>query len=423
MSQQRVRTVLLSAVTVLIASLLFAFGFLLHVVIDRGQDQDARTAQRSAAVSGDQQLDPKVLDEIIAILQEDFVDQTRIDRELLLQGAIQGIFTSLNDPHSTYIDPRTYSISRDDFSGAFQGIGATVAKDGDYVVISRPLPDTPAERAGIRAGDRLLSVNGEDAFGWGVEKAVLKIRGPRGTTVELKVRHADGTEQLFKIVRDEVLVASVDTTPPTRKFVDANGTEVTDLGYIHIRSFTARTPRELSDQVEAAQRRGVKGLILDVRGNPGGLLRETVQISDMFLDKGRILAQIDRDGREQTVDARAGNEITSLPIVIVQDETSASGSEVLAAALQENGRATVVGSKSFGKGTVNHARELSNGGAVYVSIARWLTPRGAQIEGQGVQPDVAVALTADDIERGRDVAIIRAVDLLRAGARPARAAG
>ncbi|MBM4415888.1 MAG: S41 family peptidase [Chloroflexi bacterium] len=422
MGSQGVRAVLLSAITVLIASMLFAFGFLLHAVIDRNQDDQARAVQRSAVADGLDELDPKLLDEIIAILQEDFVDQTRIDRELLLQGAVQGIFTSLNDPHSTYIDPRTYSLSRGDFSGAFQGIGATVAKDGDYVVISRPLPDTPAERAGIRAGDRLLSVNGEDAFGWGVQKAALKIRGPRGTTVEIKVRRADGSEHTFKIVRDEVLVASIDTTPPTRKFIDTTGAEVKDLAYIHIRSFTSRSPKELSDAVEAAQRAGAKGLILDVRGNPGGLLRETAQITDMFLEKGTILAQIDRDGREQRIEARAGNEITKLPLVIVQDETSASGSEVLAAALQENGRATVVGSKSLGKGTVNHARELSNGGAVYVSIARWLTPKGAQIEGQGVQPDVAIALTADDIEQARDVAILRAIELLRSGT-PVRAAG
>jgi carboxyl-terminal processing protease len=199
----------------------------------------------------------------------------------------------------------------------------------------------------------------------------------------------------------------------TRSLRDAGGAEVTDLGYLRIRSFTNRTPKELSDVVDAAKAKGARGLIIDVRGNPGGLLNETAQTADMFLDKGIIVIQVDRSGTERTITARAGNEITTIPIVVVQDEFSASGSELLAAALQENGRATIVGSRSFGKGTVNHARELSNGGAVYVSIARWLTPGRQQIEGQGVRPDIEVTLTADDIEAQRDVAIQRAVDVLR----------
>ncbi|MEZ4554825.1 MAG: S41 family peptidase [Dehalococcoidia bacterium] len=413
MGQNGVRNVMLAVISVLIATMLFAVGFLTRVVVEPDQ-QDAAPATTAGQALEPGEVDSVILDEIISILQDDFVDPSRIDPELLYQGAIQGIFTQLNDPHSTYIDPRTYALSKDDFSGAFQGIGATVAKEGDYVVIVRPLPDTPADRAGIQGGDRLLEVDGEDATGWSVEKAVLKIRGPRGSTVELKLQHQDGSVQTYALVRDDVLVASVDTLPPGGTLRDASGAEVTDYAYIRISSFTSRTPAELQTEIRNALDRNVKGLLLDVRGNPGGLLNETLQIADMFLDRGAMLTQVDRDGTEQRFDARPGT-ITSLPIVIVQDEFSASGSEVLAAALQENGRATVVGSRSFGKGTVNHVRELDNGGAVYVSIARWLTPDGNQIEGAGVEPDVLVTLTPEDIEEQRDVAVHRAIDTLRGG--------
>jgi carboxyl-terminal processing protease len=243
---------------------------------------------------------------------------------------------------------------------------------------------------------------------------VLKIRGPKGTSVDLKLRHPDGSEQDYTVTRDDVLVASVDTAPPGGVLRDSTGAEATDIGYIRITSFTSRTPQELTDELQAALQRGVKGIILDLRGNPGGLLNETVQIADMFLNQSLVLTQVDRDGKQTQYQAHDGT-LTDLPLVVVQDEFSASGSEVLAAALQENGRATVIGSKSFGKGTVNHLRELKNGGAVYVSIARWLTPDGNQIEGAGVTPDVPVTLTSDDIDAGRDVAVFRAIDVLRNG--------
>ena len=404
MNATRWRIAGIAAVCVLMASLLVAVGFLGRMVLEPSQTAVVTTSEGT-------DLDPEVINEIIAILGEDFVEPDRATPELLFDGAIRGIFSEgLNDPHSGYINPRDYALARDDFSGGFQGIGATVQQQDDYVVIQRTLPGTPAERAGLRAGDVILTVNGEDAAGWSVQQAVLKIRGPRGTEVELRVRHGDRTEETYKLKRDDVLVASVSVLPPGGTLKDASGTEATDISYIHIASFTSRTPKELTDLINEANRAGKKGLILDVRGNPGGLLSETAQIADFFLDNGVIVSQVDRDGREQRIDARPG-QLTQLPVVIVQDQESASGSEVLAAALRDNGRAKVIGSRSFGKGAVNHYRELTNGGAVYVTIARWLTPLGEQIEGQGVPPDVEVAATQTE-----DVPVFRAIDMLRSGA-------
>ena len=413
------RNTLLGVIGILIGVMLIAVGFLGRAITE----DDEVAAVAAPTVTADSSPDPVlqsgpdflVLDEILQILENDFVEPDLVDPEYLHGAAIRGIFDALDDPHSTYIDPQTYAMSREGFSGVFQGIGATVEKPAgsDYIVIVRPLPDTPAARAGLLSGDQILAVDGEDAAGWTLDEGVLRIRGPQGTPVELLIRHPDGVEELITIVRDEIHSVSVSTQPLLQQtLTDSAGNEVTDIGYVYIAQITRRTPDELTQIVNELEDRGVTGLIIDVRLNPGGLLAETTEIADMFLDQGPIVIQVDRDGNEQVWSSSPG-QITYLPIVIIQDEFSASGSELLAAALQENGRATVIGVDSFGKGTVNNVRELSNGGAVYVSIARWLTPDRNQIEGRGVKPDIVVEFTMDDIDQGRDVQAERAIDFLR----------
>lgn len=406
--------ILLGVIAVLIGVMLVTLGFLGRVLTEPDEATIVGSVEpddgRPAAIS---EADFLILDEILQVLESDFVDPDVVDAEYLHSAAISGIFEALGDPHSTYIDPETYQLSRDDFSGAFQGIGATVEKpdDSEFIVIVRPLPETPAEAAGIVSGDLILEVDGEDASGWTVDEGVIRIRGPQGTPVELLIRKADGSEELVTIVRDEIELSSV----TTRTLQDADENDITDIGYVYIQQFTRRSPDELVQIIEELEATGISGLILDVRLNPGGLLVETTQIADMFLDEGIIVIQVDREGNEEIASARAG-QVTDLPIVILQDDFSASGSELLAAALQENGRATVIGTPSFGKGTVNHVRELSNGGAVYVSIARWLTPDRNLIEGRGVTPDIEVEFTLEDVEAQRDVQVERAVEFLREAA-------
>ena len=410
------RNAVIGLAAALIAVLLVATGFLARVVTEPAataatvEASDGLIEETTRQSDGD--FDGDLLAEIARVLAQDFVDESRVDPELLREGAIQGMFDALNDPHSAYIDPDTYALSRDDFEGAFQGIGATVSKQENYVVIVQPIPDTPAARAGLQSGDIILAVNGQDAENWSVEQAVLEIRGPQGTSVDITIRRSDGSEETLTIVRDEIPVYSVTTTPPTGRLLDEAGEEADEFAYIRILQFSRNTPQELRDAITAAEAAGAQGLILDVRSNPGGLLRETIEMADMFLDDGIIMKQVDRAGNESVASARDG-QFTQLPVVILQDEFSASGSELFAAALQEHGRATVIGAPSFGKGTVNHAVELSNGGAVYVSIARWLTPDGNQIEGRGITPDIAITLTLEDIEGQRDIAVFRAINVLR----------
>jgi carboxyl-terminal processing protease len=319
----------------------------------------------------------------------------------------------LNDKGTYYMTPEDFQTDTT-LTGSFEGIGATVSSQNNEIVIVAPIKDTAAEKAGLKGGDVIVSVDGESTKGWSVEKTVLRIRGPRGTTVTLSIRHQDGKTEEYKLVRQTVQVESVTAVPPGGSLKDANGATVTGIGYVHIREFSRRTAQEMEAAVKEQLSQGAKALIIDVRSNPGGLLNTTIQLADEFLDNGNIVIQRDAAGRETAYAARNGQIIpANMPIVVVQNRFSASASEVLAAALQENGRATVVGEKSFGKGTVNTARELANGGAVYVSIAAWLTPKGALIDNVGVIPDIEVKRTDEDIDLRRDPEIYKAIDILR----------
>lgn len=370
------------------------------------------TASSGSTVKLEREFDFSILNEIRDILVRDYVKPENLDDQTLYEAAIQGFLNVLRDTGTFYVDPTTFKLDTG-LTGTFDGIGATVAQQNNEIVIVAPIKDTPAERAGIRAGDVILEVDGESTRGWTVEKTVLRIRGPRGTQVTIKVRRTDGTEQVFTLTRDRVQVESVTTVPPGGSLRDAQGQAVTGLGYIQIREFTPRTAQEIEAAVRDQIAKGARGLILDVRRNLGGNLQSTLSSADLFLESGTILIQRGGDGRETSYVARSGEVARGLPIVVLQDRFSASAAEVLAAALQENGRATVIGEKSFGKGTVNSPRELPDGGALFVTIAQWLTPNGTLIEGVGVRPDIEVILSDEDIDLRRDAQLLRAIDVLR----------
>ncbi|MGB6836439.1 MAG: S41 family peptidase [Dehalococcoidia bacterium] len=367
-------------------------------------------AQTSAAQEG--QFDFSVLNQIHDILTDDYVDPDRLDDETLYESAISGLLAPLSDSGTFYVDPTTYQVSVGP-GGTFEGIGATVSQQGSEIVIVAPISDTPAERAGLRSGDVILGVDGESTEGWSVDKAVLKIRGPRGTDVTLTIRHPDGQVEDVTITRDEIRVESVSVVPPGGVLEDAEGNPVTDIAYIRIREFTALTREQLQPLLEEIRRSGKRGLILDLRANPGGLLSTTVDVANMFLDSGIILFEVDKEGEELAFNARPGGEGVDIPLVVLVDRFSASGAEVLAAALKDNGRAALIGEKTFGKGSVNVSRNLDDGGALFVSIARWLTPDRIQIDGVGIRPDIEAVLSDEDIDLRRDSQLHRAVEHMR----------
>lgn len=364
--------------------------------------------------------DLAIIWETYNLLASDYVDQEKVDPAELSEAAVQAMLDALGDRYTAYISPETFDIETQSFQGNFEGIGAQVemAADGNHVIISAPIEGSPAEAAGIRAGDRILAVDGEDAAGWSVLDAVNRIRGEKGTPVTLTVEHIGSAQPVdITIVRDTIDQPSV----RTRMLNPEDG----PYGVLRITQFTAETPREVREGVQELLDQGAPGIIIDLRGNPGGLLKETVDAASEFLTDGLVTYEIDSSGRREDWEVTDGGHFPDVPIVVLVNGFSASGSEVFAGALQDHGRAVVIGTTTFGKGSVNLMRKLSNGGGVYLTIARWYTPNGRLIEGEGVQPDVVVefppgnqmtitedvqmtaAITQLDFQTGRTAAAVR----------------
>ena len=400
----------------LLGALLLALTFTLGWVAngDGGGSRSGDANGTSSDVIDGSDVDFGTLNEIVDLLKGDYLERDTLDEQALYEAAISGMLDSLADTGTFYIDPISFQTSIGP-SGSFEGIGATVQELNNQIIIIRPFQGSPAEAAGIKPGDAILTVDGQSTDGWTANEAVLHIRGPRGSEVTLSVRHLDGTSEELTIVRDEIRVESVSTTPPGGVLRGGDGTEASDLAYMHILEFTAHTPQEVEAIASEAESSGKKGLLIDMRGNPGGLLQETIDTADLFLDDGIILIEVDREDQQLVHQARPGGAALNIPIVILLDQYSASGSEVLAAALHDNDRAIVVGSKSFGKGTVNLSHQLGDGGALFYTIRRWLTPEGVQIDGVGITPDIEVTPGPFDPQYDPldDVQIFRAIEHLR----------
>jgi len=402
-----VRSLTLGGMVALVVVLLSAMSGVVGFVVGGGGEGEGGVATNQPSDGAGF----GILDEIYKVMREDFVDQTAVDEQALRQGAIDGIVEALNDPHTIYIDPESYALGVDVISGEFQGIGARVEQDattGEIIIIA-PFRDSPAEIAGIRSGDVVVAVDGESTQGWSVSEAVRRIRGPEGTEVALSVRHSNGETEDVTVTRATIVIPTVFTSP----LEDADGNPVNDLAYVELQQITEKTVPDLRTTVAEIVDQGYRGIVLDLRRNPGGSLSATVDIADLFLDGGRILTQVDREGNETSFDAHPGDVGEDIPLVLLVGPGSASGAEVIAGALRDHQRAVLVGETTFGKGSVNHLRELSDGGAIYITIARWLTPNGEQIEGIGLAPDIPVTPSEEDIEADRDVQLYSAIDQLR----------
>lgn len=327
----------------------------------------------------------------------DYVDKDRLDAGALSQAAIKGMVEALDDPYTSYMDAETYRLSMSSLEGKFEGIGAHVAVRDEQIIIIAPIDGSPADKAGIRAGDKVLGINGVSTAGVSLAEAVLKIRGPQGTSVKLLILHEGETEPVeLEIVRAEIKLPSVN--------FEMKG----DIAYIRLSNFSVRTDEELSLALSDMKDEAATGIILDLRSNPGGLLEATVDVASHFLAEGVVVSVVDSQGGRTALDVRPAGEVVDLPMVVLVDGYSASGSEVLAGALQDYKRALIAGSKTYGKGSVNVLRQLGDGSALYITTARWLTPQGRLIEGEGLSPDHALELEGDE-------AIQWAIDYLKGG--------
>lgn len=337
------------------------------------------------------------------IVHKSYVDQP-VDNKKLVQGAIRGMIQALGDTHSAYLTPDEYELLATDLQGELEGIGAEVDTSGEYVKIISPLPGSPAEAAGILPGDTILKVDGEDMLGVSGTQVILRVRGTAGTTVRLTIQRTGRDKPLeFEIVRAKITIPSVEG-----KMLGGN------IAYVKINSFGDKTARDLKNTLKDLRRQNPAGVVLDLRGNPGGYLDAAIEVVSQFIGEGTVMLERFGDGREETYAARPNGLATDLPLVALINEGSASASEIVAGAIQARGRGTLVGETSYGKGTVQTSTDLSSGaGVVKITIARWLTPDGRVIHGQGLTPDVAVTLTEDDRAAGRDPQLDAALEILR----------
>jgi carboxyl-terminal processing protease len=336
------------------------------------------------------------------IVHDFYVDQP-VDDEKLMQGAIRGMVEALGDQHSSYMDPFEYQDATADISGEYEGIGAWVNTEGDYLTISEPMPGSPAEKAGLLTGDQIIKIDGEDMTGVLPELARRKVLGPAGSTVILTILR-EGDEEPFDVpvTRGSIKVSSVES-----KMLEDN------IAYVKVRNFGEQTDKELKNALKELMENDPEGMILDLRNNPGGSLNTAIAIASEFIDDGVILYEEFGDGTRQTHEALQGGLATDIPLVVLVNEYSASASEVVSGAIQDAGRGTLVGNTTYGKGSVQQWIPLSDQeGAVRVTIARWLTPKGRLIHEIGLEPDVIVEMTEDDIKAKLDPQLEAALKIL-----------
>lgn len=362
-----------------------------------------------------------VIEEAWNTVLNDYVDRDNVDLKALSSSAINGMLESIDDPYAAYFDVAEYKIIKQiNLEGTFGGIGAVVTiADGNLTVIA-PIAGTPAEREGIKPQDKILEIDGISTQGMSLEEAVLKIHGDPGTKVTLEVLHqGEETPVNLVITREEINVASVypeiiqgNSTPaPTPA---PTVTPMPDgIALITITYFSSRTGNETVSALKDVLASGVRGIVLDLRDNPGGVVDSAVTVASQFLKEGTVIYALDSEERKVTWDVEPGGLATDLPLAVLVNGNSASASEVVAGALQDYGRGLLIGTKTFGKGSVDHFRELSDGSAIYITIGRWYTPKGRQIEGQGLTPDIVVERTEQDVQEGKDPQLDQAIEYIK----------
>ncbi len=333
-----------------------------------------------------------------------------ISAEKQSDGATAGMVASLGDPYTTYLDAKSNTELNNQLAGKLSGIGIEIGIKNNRLSVIAPIDGTPASKAGLRAGDIIVSIDGQDTSSMTVDEAVSKIRGEKGTDVKLGIIHPGSSLQEIVITRDDITVPSV-----------SSEIKPNNIGYIKIRTFGNDTAQQINNIADEMKNQGVKAVVIDVRDNPGGYLDSAVKISSEFLKEGVIVKEKSKHSKDKTFSASGAGTLTDVPIVMLVNGGSASASEILAGALHDNGRATLVGEKTFGKGSVQEIVCLKDSGfsigvdcnsdALKVTIAHWFTPKDVNISKEGIKPDVEIKLSNEDYNANLDPQLAKALEI------------
>ncbi len=324
-------------------------------------------------------------------VEQKFIDKKKVDPQKMYYGAIKGLVASLDDPYTFFLTPDENKESKADLEGKFEGIGAQLGLKNGRIVIVAPLKKSPAEKAGVRAGDYIVEINGQNTKGFTLTQAVTKIRGKKGTQVKLKLLR-ETKEFDVTITREQILVNSVELTKEKRKDCKSNCPQI---DVIKVNQFGENTNEEWNRTIDQVKKdwdqRKIQGIVLDLRDNPGGFLESAVYLASEFLPTGRLVVkQESTTGIDRDYAVSRTGKLQDIPMIVLINKGSASASEILAGALRDYRRASLIGEKSFGKGSVQEALDLSDGAGLHVTIAKWILPNGDWINGKGIEPEVKV---------------------------------
>jgi carboxyl-terminal processing protease len=349
------------------------------------------------------EIDVDLFKEVWDLLHDEYLEKSAIDDQDLFYGAISGMVDALGDPHTLFLDPDITKEFSQELEGSFFGIGAEIGRRNGYLVVIAPLADTPADRAGLKAGDRILAVDGKDMTGIGSTEAVTYIRGAKGTDVVLTIfsKNAEVPKEVT-ITRAEIAIPSV-----IYRLED-------DIAIIEITHFNDDTDERFTQVAQKILNDNPKGIILDLRNNPGGYLSTSVEIASYWLEPNQVVVRETFSDKRDDRDYKASKRSTlsHFKTVVLVNEGSASASEILAGALQDYELAEIIGMTTFGKGSVQQLMELKDDSSIKLTVARWLTPKGRTIEGQGILPDQEIDLTFEDYENELDPQLDRAKELI-----------
>jgi carboxyl-terminal processing protease len=381
-----------------------------------GKAKGAQEALGSGSLSGKTTPSPAYLSndvdfslfwQIWDLLQNNYVSRPLSDTKLFY-GALTGLVAGVGDPYTVFLDPKTAADFSSELSGSFEGIGMEIGVKKDQLVVIAPLANTPADKADIKTGDIIRAIDNTDTTGMSLVEAVSRIRGRRGTQVALRLERVNGEHRVFdvSVTRDTITIASVES-----KLISATTKGPKNIAYINVTHFNEDTTKNFSKAVDTMLASDPKGIILDLRNNPGGFLDSAVDIASYWVNDGPIVIEQFKGGATNEHQHQGVAKLNGKPTIVIVNGGSASAAEIVAGALQDDQLATLIGENTFGKGSVQELRQLSDGSAVKITVAKWLTPKGRSIADGGIAPDVLVKV-AESAPKDSDAVLERALELL-----------